>query len=83
MTQRAATLNFSQAAAAVKESGLGSCVAGGKGYLRALKTVHPSVPIQRCSAHEAHEIRNITDKVKGKDAPAVKESLRKITPPKT
>lgn len=51
------------------------CVDGGKGCLRALKTVHPSVPIQRCWAHK---IRNVTDKVKQKDAETVKKGLRKI-----
>ena len=51
------------------------CVDGGKGLLRALKTVYPAVPIQRCWAHK---IRNIVDKVKKKDAEAVKKDLRKI-----
>jgi transposase-like protein len=51
------------------------CVDGGKGCLSALKTVCPGVPIQRCWAHK---IRNITDKVKKKDAEAVKNGLRRI-----
>ena len=51
------------------------CVDGGKGCLKALKTVCPNVPVQRCWAHK---IRNITDKVKKKDAEAVKTGLRKI-----
>jgi transposase-like protein len=51
------------------------CVDGGKGCLSALKTACPNVPIQRCWAHK---IRNITDKVKKKDAEAVKIGLQKI-----
>ena len=51
------------------------CVDGGKGLLRALKTVYPAVPIQRCWAHK---IRNIVGKVKKKDAEGVKKDLRKI-----
>ncbi len=51
------------------------CVDGGKGLLSALKMVYPEVPIQRCWAHE---IRNIVNKVKKKDAEAVKRDLRRI-----
>mgnify|MGYP001564821085 CR=1 FL=1 len=51
------------------------CVDGGKGCLSALKTACPDVPVQRCWAHK---IRNITDKIKKKDAEAVKNDLRKI-----
>jgi transposase-like protein len=51
------------------------CVDGGPGLLAALDTVHPNVPIQRCWAHK---IRNITDKVRKKDAEEVKKDLRKI-----
>lgn len=51
------------------------CVDGGKGCLKALKTTCPNVPIQRCWAHK---VRNITDKIKKKDAEAVKLGLKKI-----
>lgn len=51
------------------------CVDGGKGCLKALKTACPGVPVQRCWAHK---VRNITDKVKNKDAEAVKKGLWKI-----
>lgn len=51
------------------------CVDGGTGLLAALDTVHPAIPIQRCWAHK---IRNITDKVRKKDAEEVKKCLRKI-----
>jgi len=50
-------------------------VDGGPGLLAALDTVHPNIPIQRCWAHK---IRNITDKVRKKDAEEVKKDLRKI-----
>jgi putative transposase len=51
------------------------CVDGGSGLLAALPTVFPGVPVQRCWAHK---IRNVLDKVKKADQPAVKRALHKI-----
>lgn len=51
------------------------CVDGGAGLLAALPTVHPDIAVQRCWAHK---IRNVLDKVKKADQPAVKRSLHKI-----
>ena len=51
------------------------CVDGGKGLLAALPTVLPGIPVQRCWAHK---IRNILDKVRKADQPAVKRALHKI-----
>lgn len=51
------------------------CVDGGKGCLAALETVHPNIPVQRCWAHK---MRNIVDKVRERDADAVKKDLQKI-----
>jgi putative transposase len=48
---------------------------GGTGLIAALQVVYPSLPLQRCWAHK---VRNITDKVRKTDAPAVKRSLRAI-----
>jgi len=48
---------------------------GGAGLIAALQVVYPSLPLQRCWAHK---VRNITDKVRKVDAPAVKRSLRAI-----
>lgn len=51
------------------------CVDGGAGLLAALPTVFPFIPVQRCWAHK---IRNVLDKVKKVDQPAVKRGLHKI-----
>jgi putative transposase len=51
------------------------CVDGGSGLLAALPTVFPSTAVQRCWAHK---IRNVLDKVKKADQPAVKRALHKI-----
>jgi hypothetical protein len=50
-------------------------VDGGRGLLKALPTVFPNIPIQRCWAHK---IRNLTDKVRRADQCAVKNDLRRI-----
>lgn len=51
------------------------CVDGGSGLLAALPTVLPGIPVQRCWAHK---IRNVLDKVRKADQPAVKRALRKV-----
>ena len=51
------------------------CVDGGAGLLAALPTVFPGIAVQRCWAHK---IRNVLDKVKKADQPAVKRVVRKI-----
>jgi len=51
------------------------CVDGGKGLIAALPTVFPDLPIQRCWAHK---IRNVLNKVRKTDQPAVKRALHKI-----
>jgi transposase-like protein len=51
------------------------CVDGGAGLLAALPTVLPAIPVQRCWAHK---IRDVLDKVKKADQPAVKRALHKI-----
>ena len=51
------------------------CVDGGAGLLAALPTVFPGTAVQRCWAHK---IRNVLDKVKKADQPAVKRALHKI-----
>jgi len=51
------------------------CVDGGSGLLAALPTVLHGIPGQRCGAHK---IRNVLDKVKKADQPAVKRALHKI-----
>jgi transposase-like protein len=51
------------------------CVDGGAGLLAALPTVFDGIPVQRCWAHK---IRNVLDKVKKADQPAVKRALHKI-----
>src|SRR5207245_8830936 len=52
-----------------------SCVDGGGGLLAALPGIFHGIPVQRCWAHK---IRNILDKVKKADQPAVKRALHKI-----
>jgi transposase-like protein len=51
------------------------CVDGGSGLLAALPNVLHGIPVQRCWAHK---IRNVLDKVKKTDQPAVKRALHKI-----
>ena len=51
------------------------CVDGGAGLLAALPTILPGIAVQRCWAHK---IRNVLDKVKKADQPAVKRALHKI-----
>jgi len=48
---------------------------GGSGLLAALPTVFPGVAVQRCWAHK---IRNILNKVRKANQPAVKRALHKI-----
>jgi transposase-like protein len=56
------------------------CVDGGSGLLAALPTAYPGVPVQRCWAHK---IRNVLDKVRTADHPAVKADLHAIMNAKT
>lgn len=56
------------------------CVDGGAGLLAALPTAYPNVPVQRCWAHK---IRNVLDKVRVADQPAVKRGLHAIMNAKT
>ena len=51
------------------------CVDGGAGLLAALPSVFHGIPVQRCWAHK---IRNVLDKVKKIDQPAVKRALHKV-----
>jgi len=51
------------------------CVDGGSGLLAALARVFHGIPVQRCWAHK---IRNVLNKVKNADQPAVKRALHKI-----
>jgi putative transposase len=51
------------------------CVDGGQGLLAALPNVFQRVPVQRCWAHK---IRNILNKVRVADQPAVKRALHKV-----
>lgn len=51
------------------------CVDGGAGLLAALPGVFHGIPVQRCWAHK---IRNILDKVRKADQPAVKRAVHKI-----
>jgi putative transposase len=51
------------------------CVDGGSGLLAALPRVLHAIPVQRCWAHK---IRNVLNKVKMADQPAVKRALHKI-----
>ena len=51
------------------------CMDGGNGLIAALPTVFPSLPVQRCWAHK---IRNVLNKVRKVDQPAVKRALHKI-----
>jgi transposase-like protein len=56
------------------------CVDGGSGLLAALPTAYPRVPVQRCWAHK---IRNVLNKVRLADQPAVKADLHAIMNAKT
>jgi transposase-like protein len=56
------------------------CADGGSGLLAALPTAFPGIPVQRCWAHK---IRNILDKVRHADQPAVKADLHAILNAKT
>jgi putative transposase len=51
------------------------CVDGGAGLLAALPGVFHAIPVQRCWAHK---IRNVLNKVKKIDQPAVKRALHKV-----
>jgi transposase-like protein len=50
-------------------------VDGGAGLLAALPTAYPAIPVQRCWAHK---IRNVLNKVRAHDRPAVKADLHAI-----
>ena len=52
------------------------CSDGGTGLRAALPLVYPHVPVQLCWAHKA---RNVLDKVRRAQRPAVKHSLRAIS----
>jgi putative transposase len=56
------------------------CVDGGAGLLAALPTAYPGVAVQRCWAHK---IRNVLDKVRKPDRPAVKADLHAVMNAKT
>src|SRR5918912_569805 len=49
---------------------------GGTGLQQALEIVYPKILLQRCWAHKT---RNVLDKVKKKDQPAVKRALNRIS----
>ena len=49
---------------------------GGTGLHQALQIVYPKIVLQRCWAHKT---RNVLDKVKKKDQPAVKKALNRIS----
>jgi putative transposase len=49
---------------------------GGTGLHQALQIVYPKISLQRCWAHKA---RNVLDKVKKNDQPAVKRGLNRIS----
>lgn len=49
---------------------------GGTGLHQALQIVYPKIVLQRCWAHKA---RNVLDKVKKVDQPAVKKALNRIS----
>ena len=51
------------------------CVDGGTGLLAALPTAFPGIPVQRCWAHKT---RNVLDKVRKADQPAVKADLHAV-----
>jgi putative transposase len=49
---------------------------GGTGLHQALEIVYPKILLQRCWAHKT---RNVLDKIKKKDQPAVKKALSRIS----
>jgi putative transposase len=49
---------------------------GGTGLHQALQIIYPKILLQRCWAHKT---RNVLDKVKKKDQPAVKKALNRIS----
>ena len=51
------------------------CIDGGAGLRAALPTAYPDTPVQRCWAHK---IRNVLDKVRKVDQPAVKAGLHAV-----
>jgi len=51
------------------------CVDGGSGLKAALPVVFPGLPVQRCWAHK---IRNILDKVRKADQPALKRAVHAV-----
>ncbi len=51
------------------------CVDGGAGLLAALPVVFHGIPVQRCWAHK---IRNVLDKVRRADQPAMKRALHAV-----
>jgi transposase-like protein len=51
------------------------CVDGGAGLLAALPMVYSHIPVQRCWAHK---IRNVLNKVRRADQPAVKKGLHAV-----
>lgn len=51
------------------------CIDGGSGLKAALPLVFPGLPVQRCWAHK---IRNVLDKVKKADRPAMKRALHAV-----
>jgi len=56
------------------------CVDGGSGLLAALPTAYPGIPVQRCWAHK---MRNVLNKVRQADQPAVKADLQAVINAKT
>ncbi len=56
------------------------CVDGGRGLLAALPIVYPGIPVQRCWAHK---IRNVLDKIRRADQPALKADLHAVMNAKT
>jgi transposase-like protein len=56
------------------------CVDGGQGLLAALPIVYPAISVQYCWAQT---VRNILDKVRGADQPAIKAGLHAIMNAKT
>jgi transposase-like protein len=56
------------------------CVDGGSGLIAALPTAYPGIPVQRCWAHK---IRNVINKVRVADQPAVKADLHAVMNAKT
>ena len=51
------------------------CIDGGSGLKAALPVVFPGLPVQRCWAHK---IRNVLDKVRKADRPAMKRALHAV-----